>query len=500
MASPDLTSTATPSEGVQRYSTYAKKFSISPITPDPVQWDKDWERCINSPDLEKSSVLLVAKKQGMRLEGLPAAAKEGHLTYARSAVVERQGHVHTFFTSFRAKGGFDTIWLLLEEPDRQKHILNGLQEACSHSFLGEDGRACCPELTVASMTKGRGNGFLRLLELFGATKKSAKEGVPFGLPSEWWERAVDDEAKPLSSDAEFVYELLTLGRNEFICMFILYVSRSTNHDVVNGAKSVDPIMKLMEDKGFANALAEVTQSVRETPIIRCENCEKSADELGSETRFMVCSACKKKLDFSLHYCSQACQRADWGRHKRNCGKQKVSKRLPGTAEDSTWATPSLPDFARDELNHFDAQGKDITTLGFGKSQFPRSAALQLQVSMLEADKPADYFLFTPARAAVRFVIDDPSAKMMFRFFRAEVMSSQEHMAIGPMVQYLIKGMAGSPGLSREIILKQISDEYGVDAEERLKRTEGNAPPGVTFMERIQKSVATMGPRLMNSMK
>ena len=80
------------------------------------------------------------------------------------------------------------------------------------------------------------------------------------------------------------------------------------------------------------------------------------------------------------------------------------------------------------------------------------------------------------------------------------MSSQEHMAIGPMVQYLIKGMAGSPGLSRGIILKQISDEYGVDAEERLRRTEGNAPPGVTFMERIQKSIATMGPWLMNSMK
>jgi hypothetical protein len=66
------------------------------------------------------------------------------------------------------------------------------------------------------------------------------------------------------------------------------------------------VLHLMENtKGdVARCLAEVKTTLRDKPIIRCENCTKTPDEIGQDVRFMVCSVCKTKLKFEVHYCSQ----------------------------------------------------------------------------------------------------------------------------------------------------------------------------------------------------
>jgi hypothetical protein len=65
---------------------------------------------------------------------------------------------------------------------------------------------------------------------------------------------------------------------------------------------MDPVIKIMEtDVNFANTMAMALSSMRDKPLIRCENCAKSSETTG--TKFMVCSSCKTKLKFSVHYCS-----------------------------------------------------------------------------------------------------------------------------------------------------------------------------------------------------
>lgn len=96
---------------------------------------------------------------------------------------------------------------------------------------------------------------------------------------------------------------------------------------------------------------------------------------------------------------------------------------------------------------------DITSTGFPIPNTTRqySPALQKQISLLTADKVAEYFLFDDSDKPVRVVLYDIWKKMNFRTFRTSVWSgdddSDSYMAA--MAQYLIKLMGRKPGLSRE---------------------------------------------------
>jgi hypothetical protein len=43
---------------------------------------------------------------------------------------------------------------------------------------------------------------------------------------------------------------------------------------------------------------------RDKPLIRCESCTKTPEEIGGNPKFMVCSNCKFKLGFVVYYCSR----------------------------------------------------------------------------------------------------------------------------------------------------------------------------------------------------
>ncbi|KAH7920637.1 hypothetical protein BV22DRAFT_1020841 [Leucogyrophana mollusca] len=406
------------------------------------------------------------------------------------------------------------MWLLLDDNERKKCLLEGLVEASKRAFWDEDGRAVCPELTITSLLKKRGNAFLKFLQLFKDTQKSA-DTIPFAVPSEWWDHALDDVDKPLSSKDKFMHTLLTSSRNDFICHFILQAIKAISRDIVDESEGTKPIVDAMEScrgSGLADGWPHIIENLRDKPIIRCENCEKSAEELGTGVRFMVCAICKTKMNLNIHYCSKQapfrsicrpvthvfarnCQKEDWKRHKAHCGKEG-SKRIPGTAGDCAWRIPSslLPDYLRDSLNtgdHF-----EVTNLGPGKPRFRRSSALQRQVSMLETDKDADYILFSSSGEPVRFVVDDPWMKLTFRSMRATAMSDARQMGVGPMAEYLIKVMNGYPGLSREIMLRQFVDEYGPDARAEVVQSERKSAErlggGATFLEAMSRNMSVMG--------
>ena len=202
-------------------------------------------------------------------------------------------------------------------------------------------------------------------------------------------------------------------------------------------------------------------------------------------------------------CSE-CQKEDWRNHKTHCGKMRVSKKLPGTAQDPHWAYPDFPDHARHIPTTPDGT-VFLNSIGFGTPniQHKYSPALWRQVSLINADRDADYFLFDENDRPVRFVLYDPWMKMTFRDFRGEILSDDEghgNDMLSALAEHLIKAMAQKPGLSRERILAQLEREYGGDIATKVAEWEKlaakNGMSGSTFLEVQSRSMMQALPMLM----
>jgi hypothetical protein len=173
----------------------------------------------------------------------------------------------------------------------------------------------------------------------------------------------------------------------------------------------------------------------------------------------------------------ACQKEDWRKHKKICGKQKSTKQLAGTIRDRFWKYASLPD----HLRSFPAEpsgGVHITSVGFGTGPHPSrpySPALQRQVSLLTGNKYADYFLFDEFDRPVLFMIEDMYTKISFWNLRSDVLSSPDPIGLVYIAEYLIKMMEHKPGLSRERILAQMNREYPEDVAEMVVKWEQSPP-------------------------
>ncbi|KAG1750908.1 hypothetical protein EDB19DRAFT_1603958, partial [Suillus lakei] len=109
------------------------------------------------------------------------------------------------------------------------------------------------------------------------------------------------------------------------------------------------------------------------------------------------------------------------------------------------------------------------TIGPYKGQ--HSSAAECQAKMLEADKDVDYFLFTASNALVCFVINDLEVKMVFWINRCMYMTQTADSGLKPMAEYMLKLMSGYPGLSQDIILRQLCAEYRDDTTEKVAEWE-----------------------------
>jgi hypothetical protein len=307
----------------------------------------------------------------------------------------------------------------------------------------------------------------------------------------------------------------------------MHTAMSVLRDLSFGSPGMNPVTEMMKsDPLFASGISKTLADVRDKPIVRCENCTKTPEEIDSG-KFMVCSSCKSKLDFIIHYCSQfvnycsvclryslltafsrTCQKEDWANHKKYCGRRKNSKQLSGTAHDPYWQYP-VPEDLRPHLPSSHNGYVSINSVGFTKpnSGVSYSPALEKQISLLTADTDAEYFLFDQTDRPVRVELDDTWTKMLFRTTRTGAWSGTSTKSslnsIKIMAQYLISTMGTKPGLSRERILEQFEKEYGKDArrtaEEFEKEWTLREGTRGTFLERMGKNMASTAPQVLSGM-
>lgn len=187
-----------------------------------------------------------------------------------------------------------------------------------------------------------------------------------------------------------------------------------------------------------------------------------------------------------------CQQEDWRNHKKNCGKQKIAKKLPGTIHDPFWFQPDVPDGFR----HLGGKGDlEVTSIGFGDpARTPTySAALRRQVSLLTADKKADYFLFDEMDRPVRFEITNSMLKTFFRIARTEALSSDKANTVEGLLELIIKVMGQKPGLSRQGIIAQFAKEYERDVARNLAIIERSREgSGLTTLENMSQAISSFG--------
>ncbi|KAG2364580.1 hypothetical protein BDR07DRAFT_1279395 [Suillus spraguei] len=383
----------------------------------------------------------------------------------------QEGAAVTLRDIFR-DGQLKTIWLLLDASEQKRYLLAGLERASESSTLwGQDCRALCPEVTVSNFLLEGGKGYIAFLTRFLEVFESSD---PAFLPNSWWKQT-SNAAR--SESTKVMFEVATINRNKFICFFVSSSLMSIIYDIIHRSNGMKDVLNIVENTEafFAHSLALANTTLRNKPLLRCENCTKTLEEIGQGARFKVCGGCKTKLKFSVHYCSRSCQKEDWPVHKKACGKKKVSKGLKGTKGDDLWKYTSdqmnpIVDTIRDLPKNQDGT-VSLTGVGVGPCQGKRSPAAERQAKMLEADKDVDYFLFNSNDVPVRFVIDDPGAKMVFRINRRMLMMQTSDSGLGALAECLLKHMSGYPGLSRDMILKQLCAEHGNDTIEKIAKWE-----------------------------
>ncbi|RDB20600.1 hypothetical protein Hypma_012236 [Hypsizygus marmoreus] len=497
-------------------SIVASKFRFDPslINTDSTRWNKSWEKALRSLvsdppkrvlDLFGDSLLRIIP-QKLNVQSLRT------IRGIKDKLHECQSMTINLYNDLNKGGHFRTAWMLLDDKERKKHIQHGLQEACECSRWKQDARALCPEITLTKISKDEGRAFFTWINEY---LKGLKDALPetYFVPNEWWERVITSRGTSLVL-TESMAKFMTLLRNEFIAIFACHVGMSLLKDFAQGSPGMNSAVDIMNsDPLFSSFVGVALESTRSKPIIRCENCTKSPDMIEGNPKFKICSVCKSRLDFVIHYCSHACQKEDWPNHRKHCGEQKISKKLKGTINDPYWIQPLMPDYARTLNVPRSENGISLDDLGFATMEpsHPYSPALQRQVSLLNANKQVDYFLFDANDRPICIFIPDTFARMSFRHMRSVALSPEPMYGVAGLGEHLLKRMSNHPRLSRHLILEQLTKEFGDDTtanivmvEESLLDTlnpeSANSLADSSFVERTGKSVTTMMAKTIDGRK
>jgi hypothetical protein len=216
MANTERTTASATTDDSKDFSLWALKFNFTNIQSDPWRWNKEWDKVLRTLSFSKDVYPTMGPMY--KKDSWPAAELSTHTQQLRGNVCRMQNVVVKLWGDLRERGHIVTAWVLLAESERQRHLLKGLEGACQHASWRQDARALCPEITMSSMLKRRGQAFIDFIDAYKKGKDDVSEDTPYYLPSEWWGNALEDLPQSLADTfVESTFVLFTLHRNEFIC-------------------------------------------------------------------------------------------------------------------------------------------------------------------------------------------------------------------------------------------------------------------------------------------
>jgi hypothetical protein len=149
MENSTASSTTTSDDG---FGLFAAEFGITSLKSDLVRWNKDWEtvlRTISSKDVYSVFSELMYKI-GL---GDPSTLSPMIQKFT-DRVCRHQEQAIDAWAELEKDDRFSMPWMLLDEKEQRKHLLNGVRGACTSSAWRQDTRAMCPEIVVSSLQRG----------------------------------------------------------------------------------------------------------------------------------------------------------------------------------------------------------------------------------------------------------------------------------------------------------------------------------------------------------
>lgn len=213
-------------------SVWARKLELISFKDNPWRWNKEWEKALHS--LSSSKDVYPVMSQFYSKDLWNSTDFSQHCEHLKGRVCEVQNIVVKLWDNVQEGERFVTAWFLLDEGERKRHLLKGMEEACQRAPLSQDSRALCPEVTISSMASQRGRAFVDFISAYSQGKKDVGENSTYSHPSDWWEKAADEIPQSLSDELqEHTFTLLTLHRNDFICELMMLMLDADISDLLS---------------------------------------------------------------------------------------------------------------------------------------------------------------------------------------------------------------------------------------------------------------------------
>ncbi|KAH7090023.1 hypothetical protein BKA62DRAFT_726616 [Auriculariales sp. MPI-PUGE-AT-0066] len=374
------------------------------------------------------------------------------LEQGQEEVVQLQRDISSFLDDHR---DFGDAWCGSTNAHRDELVLEGLVRTCDASADLEDSRSTCPESTRHFLQRDGGQGFLDLISTM--RDPGAK---PRFVPHAMFDSIMGSDPAKLTAAEKLVVLQMTVSRNWFLAMMVWNTilafygqSQQFQPTKLRDGKT-DPELRKEHKTMYEEYTAE-----KKAALWNCRGCGVLEDDMPEGRKLLACAACNK-IDRRVKYCSRECQKSDWKRHKRTCGKVLSAEEAFAAVTDGS----SMGDSAQTSARPYQLSSGHLYDSNFPRPipPFVHRRQLKHQIMLLKKNTDSDYML-TPSSSNKDYgvVVRHPSGRQVFLLARHRAMETGDHKSVSIMFQFLAMQTQFTREVTLAAVREQLVAEYGV---------------------------------------
>lgn len=183
---------------------------------EPVGWCKAWDRYLHNEVLRNQDTLFRTIQDTM--PRISRASLHELFPLLRSDIrrlCELQRNLTCLSVQCIARDDFATRWKRTSRGARERHLRRGLIWASLQGMFCESTRLLASDVTLPTMLRGDGQGYLVLLYSFMLDNAYDVPQTPISLPNPQWKARIS-AAEPGSTE-EAVFAYYSVHRDIFLC-------------------------------------------------------------------------------------------------------------------------------------------------------------------------------------------------------------------------------------------------------------------------------------------